>query len=143
MEEILKKTNVFVLFCNENSSRSNAVEDEWQAAFQLRKADLMKIDKFVRWDYGYGQEVPNGGFRKDVYGSPLYVTNNLSAVSSGTGNYAVYMHKEALAIIAQETMKFDRVPQPLKHQTTYNVTSLWGVKEMRDLFGVAIYTRLA
>jgi len=43
MEETLKKTNVFVLFCTENSSRSNAVEDEWQAAFQLRKEGLMKI----------------------------------------------------------------------------------------------------
>ncbi len=43
MEQTLKKTNVFVLFCSENSIKSKAVEDEWQAAFQLRKEGLMKI----------------------------------------------------------------------------------------------------
>ena len=43
MEETLRKTNVFILFCSENSQKSKAVRDEWQAAFQLRKKDLMKI----------------------------------------------------------------------------------------------------
>jgi len=43
MEQTLKKTNVFVLFCTERSTKSKAVEDEWQAAFQLRKEGLMKI----------------------------------------------------------------------------------------------------
>ena len=43
MEDTLRKTNVFILYCSENSMKSNAVKDEWQAAFQLRKKDLMKI----------------------------------------------------------------------------------------------------
>lgn len=43
MEETLKKCNVFILFCSENSMKSKAVKDEWQVAFQLRKKDLMKI----------------------------------------------------------------------------------------------------
>jgi len=43
MEQTLKRTNVFVLFCSENSIKSKAVEDEWQAAFQLRKEGLMKM----------------------------------------------------------------------------------------------------
>lgn len=43
MEKTLKKTNVFVLFCSENSMKSKSVEGEWQAAYQLRKDDLMKI----------------------------------------------------------------------------------------------------
>lgn len=43
MEETLKKANVFVLFCSENSNQSKAVADEWQAAFQLRKKELMNI----------------------------------------------------------------------------------------------------
>jgi len=43
MEETLKKTNVFVLFCSKNSVKSKAVKDEWQAAFQMRKKDLLKI----------------------------------------------------------------------------------------------------
>ncbi|MFW9990146.1 MAG: TIR domain-containing protein, partial [Candidatus Odinarchaeota archaeon] len=38
-----KVSNVFVLFCSENAARSKSVEDEWQAAFQLRKKGLLKI----------------------------------------------------------------------------------------------------
>ncbi|MFX1574176.1 MAG: leucine-rich repeat domain-containing protein [Promethearchaeota archaeon] len=43
MEKTLKKCNVFVLFCSPNSIKSQAVTDEWQAAFQLRKKKLLKI----------------------------------------------------------------------------------------------------
>ena len=104
------------------------------------KADLLKIDKFVRTDYGAKTAVVNGQFGM-IYNAPVLITNNLTAYS--TGNYAAYLHRDALAIIAQEKSKVDLVRQPLKHQMTINVTALWGVKEMRDVFGVAIYTRLA
>jgi len=43
MEETLKNTDVFVLFCSPNSVKSGAVKDEWQAAFQMRKKGLLKI----------------------------------------------------------------------------------------------------
>jgi len=43
MEETLKITNVFVLFCSENSLNSKAVKDEWQSAFQIRKERALKI----------------------------------------------------------------------------------------------------
>ncbi len=43
MERTLSITKVFVFFCTEHSVRSKAVEDEWQAAFQMRKKGLMKI----------------------------------------------------------------------------------------------------
>lgn len=43
MERNLKRCNVFVLFCSENSLNSKAVTDEWQAAFQLRKQGQLKI----------------------------------------------------------------------------------------------------
>lgn len=43
MEKTLKKCNVFILFCSENSIKSQAVTDEWQAAFQLRKKGLLKF----------------------------------------------------------------------------------------------------
>lgn len=107
------------------------------------RADVMKIDKFVRSDYGYGDVIPTGAFRKDVYGAPLFITNNLTAVSSGTGSYGCYLHRDALAIIAQENSKVDRVEQPLKHQVVINTTALWGVKLMRATFGYPIYTRKA
>ncbi len=43
MNETLKKINVFILLCSENSLKSKAVNDEWQAAFQMRKEGLLKI----------------------------------------------------------------------------------------------------
>ncbi len=107
------------------------------------KADIMGIDKFVRTDYGYGDVIPTGGFRKDVYGAPVLITNNLTAVTSGTGSYGVYAQKDALAIAISEAMDVDNVDQPLKHQVVLNTTALWGVIELRDTFGYPIYTRLA
>jgi len=107
------------------------------------KADIMKIDKFVRADYFASDVIPTGGFRKDIYGAPLLTTNNLTAVPVGTGSYGVYMHRDALACAMQENMSVDRVEQPLKHQIVINTTALWGVTELRDIAGVAIYTRLA
>ena len=107
------------------------------------KADILKIDKFVRNDYFASDAVVTGMFRKDIYGAPLLVTNNLTAVSSGTGSYGVYMHRDALAIAIQQNLDVDRVEQPLKHQLVINTTALWGVVELRDIGGVPIYTRLA
>jgi len=43
MDETLKKCNVFILFCSEHSIKSVAVKDEWQAAFQRRKKELLKM----------------------------------------------------------------------------------------------------
>ncbi len=107
------------------------------------KADILKIDKFVRNDYFAGDTVVNGMFRKDIYGAPLLTTNNLTAVSSGTGSYGVYMHKDALGIAIQENMKSVMVEQILEHQIVINTEALWGVVELRDTSGVPIYTRLA
>jgi hypothetical protein len=102
------------------------------------KADLLKLDKFVRLDYVRTPVVPNGQFG-DIYGSKIFITNNLTAAT--TGSYGAYLHREALAFIGQENNKVDLVRQPLKHQLTINTTALWGVLEMRDTFGLAIYTR--
>jgi hypothetical protein len=43
MEETLKNTDVFILFCSENSIKSDAVKGEWQAAYQMRKKGMLKI----------------------------------------------------------------------------------------------------
>ena len=105
------------------------------------KVDIMKIDKFVRSDYFASDVIPTGGFRKDIYGAPVLITNNLTVNS--TGNYGAYLHKDALAIVISESLTVDRVEQPLKHQITINTTSLWGVVELRDTFGCPVLTRLA
>jgi len=43
MEETLKKTDVFVLFCSEHSVKSEAVKGEWQSGYQMVKKGLMKM----------------------------------------------------------------------------------------------------
>lgn len=103
------------------------------------KADLLAIDKFVRMDYFAGDTILTGQFRKDVYGAPVLITNNL--VVKSTGNIGAYLHKNALAVAIQENPSVDRVEQPLKHQLTINTTALWGVVELQDTFGCEILTR--
>ena len=105
------------------------------------KADILAIDKFVRSDYFASDVIPTGGFRKDVYGAPILITNNLTVGT--TGNVGAYLHRDALCIAISENMEVDRVEQPLKHQITINTTALWGVIELRDTFGCPILTRLA
>ena len=125
--------------------------DEEDASLETRvwiadpsvKADILKIDKFVRIDYSAGDVIPTGTFRKDIYGAPLLITNNLVAVTSGTGSYGVYAHKDAIAIVIAENLESFQVIQKEKHQVLLETDALWGVKELRDLFGVPIYTRLA
>ena len=98
---------------------------------------------FTKQDYFSSDVVVTGMFRKDIYGAPLLITNNLTAVTSGTGAYGVYAHKDAIAVAISEAMEVDRVEQPLKHQIVINTSALWGVVELREHFGYPIYTRLA
>jgi len=137
-------TDDVLIACVENLDSADAPPENRVWIFDPSvKADLLKIDKFVRSDYFSSDVIPTGGFRKDVYGGALLVTNNLTAVTGGTGSYAVFMHKDAIATVISEKVGTISVDQPLKHQMVINATALWGVKEFRDTFGVPIYTRLA
>ena len=134
-------TDDVLIGCVEVLDEADVPDDDRYWVFDpSAKADMLKIDKFVRSDYGAAKAIVTGQFGQ-IYNAPVLITNNLTVYS--TGNYGAYLHRDALAIIAQENSKVDLVRQPLKHQMTINVTALWGVKEMRDAFGVAIYTRLA
>jgi len=102
------------------------------------KADMLKIDKFVRTDYVREAVIPTGKFGS-IYGAPVLITNNLQPAT--TGGYGCLLQKKALAVIVQMNMKVDHWVEPLKHMQTINTHCLWGVQEMRDSFGVCIYTR--
>ena len=107
------------------------------------RADILGIDKFTRADYFAGEAVPTGQFRKNIYGAPLYITNNLTQGTSRTGNYGVYMHRDALAIAISEDFAPSVVEKPLQHQVIVHGEALWGVVVLRNLGGVPIATRLA
>ena len=43
MEKSIETTDIFILFCSENSSKSKSVKNEWQAAYQLSNDGVLKI----------------------------------------------------------------------------------------------------
>ena len=104
------------------------------------KADLLKIDKFVRNDYVRNPVVATGQFG-NIYNMKVLITNNLTAVAAGIGNYGVMMHRDALGLVIQENPYVQRIPMPWVHKTKYQVKIIYGVGELRDTFGRAFYTR--
>jgi hypothetical protein len=104
------------------------------------KVDLLRIDKFVRNDYVRNPVVPTGQFGM-IYNMQVKITNNLTAVSSGTGNYGVMMHRDALACVVQKTPYSQKIDDPKFHRTLLQVKVIYGVSELRDTFGRSFYTR--
>ncbi len=105
------------------------------------EADMYKIDKFVKSDYGAGNVTETGNIGR-IYGMKVFVTNNLTATGT-TGNYGVIMHPDALGCVIQENPRTQRVPIPQEFRTLYLVDNIFGVGELRDTFGRPFYTRKA
>ncbi len=103
--------------------------------------DLLGIDAFVRGDYVPDQPMANGFTGKRILGAPVFMTNALPAVNT---NYhaAAMFHKEAIALVVQQPIVTE-LGKDIRRGNADVVISraLWGVKEMRDGFGVWIKTR--
>ena len=104
------------------------------------KADMLKVDKFIRMDYVNGAPATNGKFGM-LYGAQVKTTNNLTAAS--TGNYGVYAHPDAIGVAIQ--MNPNARYWDLGYKFTHKIITdcAWGVGEIRDTFGKAFYTRSA
>ena len=102
--------------------------------------DLMGLDFFVRMDYVPGSVSANGFQGRQILGSPVYMTNNLTAINT---NYhaATYMHKEALALVIQGTPDIKLAYDTRRISDVLIVKALWGQQIMRNGFGVWIKTR--
>ena len=105
--------------------------------------DMMDYDKFVTAQYVSIGAIQNGTVIKGhpIYGANFRVTNNLVATGSA-GAYAVMMHRKALAGAIQMIIPWVKPFEEL-HQVRYQHEALWGVKEVRDTFGIPFYTRKA
>lgn len=109
--------------------------------------DLRLIDKFTRYD-AIGQEGPDrtvGGMGKNglfgsVYGVPVYVTTNLQTTSvvGGTLSRGLVVHKEAFIHAAQMDKKIENWRNGPELADEIIGQMLYGVKEYRDAFGVAM-----
>ena len=135
----IDETNIIA--CYEALNEANAPFTDRSWIFDPESiTDLMGRDFFVRMDYVPDSVVNNGFQGRQILGAPVYMTNNLPAVNTSY-HAATYMHREALALVTQisPTVKVERWPARISWGIT--CIALWGVKEMRDLFGVWIRTR--
>lgn len=105
-------------------------------------ADIYRIDKFVHMDYQKTAVIPTGKIGQ-IYGVPVYVTNNLYGVASGTGAYGALIHKECIALVMQESLKVEKWRHHAAHADVINVSALWGEDIVRPTFGAYFYTRKA
>ncbi len=102
------------------------------------KADMLKIDKFVRMDYINGSPTSNGKFGQ-LYDAKVLITNNLTGAT--TGNYGVYSHPDAIGVVMQMRPNAKFHDLSWKFILKIMVDSAWGSNEIRDTFGKAFYTR--
>lgn len=106
-------------------------------------ADMLKIDKLLTADYiSKKGAIENGIIGHSIYGCLVRVTNNLTAVAAGTGNYGVMLQKRAIGGAIQIQKPWVKRFEEL-HNTRFQAEALWGVVEVRDDFGVPFYTRKA
>lgn len=101
------------------------------------RADMLKIDKFVRTDY-VRETVPNGKIGQ-LYNVGVYITNNLTATT--TGNYGVLAHRDAIGVVIQKEPRSRIWDLGYKFIQKIIVDSAWGADEIRDTFGKSFYTR--
>lgn len=99
---------------------------------------LLNLEVIANQLYGAAGNISTGMINKPLYGSPLFATNNLSAGT--TGKIGGYFHREALAIAMRRNPMahnpgFDNPSNMTREQSFF---AIWGVKELRDNFGVEL-----
>ena len=95
----------------------------------------LKQNRYTSADYiDSGSPVISGKIRK-LYGSPILTTTNLNKPAAGQGDNA-YFHKEALAAVVQEEPQTSAFYDMRYMTWLIAVSTIYGVKEMRDQFGV-------
>lgn len=105
------------------------------------KKDILSLDKFVLFQntgaVNGSSRVLNGNLG-EIYGVEIGVTTQITQSASPVTNQHMMFHKDALGLATQESVRV---------QSQYSLESLawkvvadaiWGVKEMRDTFGVLV-----
>jgi hypothetical protein len=101
-------------------------------------ADMFKIDKFIHRDYN---RTLTGEMGTTPYNDKIFITNNLTAYS--TGSYAAYLHRDAIGIAMQKSPTIENARWPQRHSDVVNVSAIWGSDVLRSTFGAFFYTRKA
>ena len=102
------------------------------------KRDMLDISKFIETNYVNAAAVPTGRFGQ-LYGSEVFITNNLTATTKG--NYGAYLHRDAIGLVIQENPRSRLIPIEQEFRTLAITDVIFGVGELRDVFGKSFYTR--
>jgi len=103
------------------------------------EAELLAIDKFVRYDaLGTGEAIKNGKLGT-IYGSTVYMSQNLVYLDTATDEYSsLFFHKEAAAIAMQVSPRTQAQYKQEHLGWLVTVDVLYGVTTLRTGFGFVL-----
>lgn len=125
------------------------IEDRAFVIKPAEKANIMKLDKFVKADYlgQYNQATPvvrgpnNRYLWGEIYGIPVYYTTQVpQTVASPTQTHNVMFHKEAFALALQQAPRTQSNYWAKDLAWLVTVDVIYGVKVYRGDFGVEVRT---
>lgn len=99
------------------------------------KRDLLDLNAYVSSDYIEGRPVATGSIGS-LYGVDTYMSTNLVKTVNNTDNMLFHKQALALAVAQNARVQTDYEQRELGYLTT--VDTVYGVKEMRDDFGVLV-----
>ncbi len=102
--------------------------------------DQLKLDYFIRMDYVPGSVVSSGFQGRQIFGSPVYISTNLSTYAGGP-HASGYFQREAVALVIQMQPRFEVARIPLRHADAIIGLCVYGLQEMRGTFGVCVNCR--
>lgn len=123
--------------------------DEANAPFSNRhfvikpaaKKDILSLDKFVLFQntgaIDGSSRVLNGNLG-EVYGVEIGVTTQITQSTSPITNQNMMFHKDALGLATQESVRVQSQYKLESLATIVAADAIWGIKEMRDTFGVLV-----
>lgn len=105
------------------------------------KKDILSLDKFVLFQNTgavNGSSRVLNGVLGEVYGVEIGVTTNITQSASPVTNQNMMFHKDALGLATQEAVRVQSQYKLESLATIVAADAIWGVKEMRDTFGVLV-----
>jgi N4-gp56 family major capsid protein len=99
------------------------------------KRDLLDIDRYVSVDF-VAQPGVKTGMIGELYGVPTFMSTNMYKTASNTSN--IMAHKDAIALAMQSSPRTQSEYSLADLAYRVTVDTIFGVKEMRDAFGVEV-----
>lgn len=105
------------------------------------KKDILSLDKFVLFQNTgavNGSSRVMNGVLGEVYGVEIGVTTQITQSASPITNQNMMFHKDALGLATQQSVRVQSQYALESLATKLVADAIWGVKEMRDTFGVLV-----